>query len=36
MKINVHHLMLPKNENKLVKFVSSQINNIKLAYVLVF
>ena len=28
--------MLHKTENKTVKFVSSQINNTQLAYVLVF
>ena len=35
-RIKVHHLMLYKIENKVVKFVSSQINNILIAYILVF
>jgi len=35
-KINIHHLILHKIENETVKFVTSQINNIQLAYILVF
>ena len=35
-KISIHHLMLHKIENEVVKFVKSQINNIQLAYILVF
>jgi hypothetical protein len=35
-KISIHHLMPHKIENKVVKFVTSQINNIQLAYILVF
>jgi len=35
-KISIHHLMLHKIENEIVKFVMSQINNIQLAYILVF
>ena len=32
----MHHLILHKTEKKIVKFVSLQINNIQLAYVLVY
>ena len=32
----IHHLMLHEIENGIVKFVTSQINNIQLAYILVF
>jgi hypothetical protein len=35
-KICIHHSMLYKIENETVKFVSSQINNIQLAYIIVF
>ena len=35
-KISIHHLMLHKIENEIAKFVSSQINNIQLAYIRVF
>jgi ribulose bisphosphate carboxylase small subunit len=35
-KMNIHNLVLHKIENIIVKSVSSQINNIQLAYILVF
>jgi len=35
-KINTQHSMIHKTENKMVKFVSLQINNIQLEYLFVF
>lgn len=34
--INIHHLMLRKTENKILKFVSSHIDDNQLAYILLF